>query len=68
MTCPHCGAAPGEPHRCCAVCQRVHPRDVACDGRPIDWTARKARARAWVAANAGLPAHKRGGYGWRETT
>lgn len=65
-TCPHCGAARGEPHRCCGVCQRVHARDVDCDGRPIDWQTRETRARAWVRENAALPTHKRAAYDWKD--
>ncbi len=46
----------------CPRCGASHSGAVRCDGTPIDWAARKARAQAWVAANAALPAHKRAAY------
>jgi hypothetical protein len=32
----------------CAVCEQIHEPSVDCQGNPIDWAARKARARAHI--------------------
>ncbi len=50
----------------CAVCERIHVPTVDCQGRPVDWAARKVRARAWLAENGNKPAHKRAGYDYGE--
>ena len=50
----------------CPRCGASHSGAVRCDGTPIDWAARKERARAWVAANKGLPMHKRAAYDWKD--
>ena len=55
--CIHCAETSGTPHRCCAVCRRVHSKDATCDGRPIDWQARKARALAWGEALRAAKVH-----------
>lgn len=33
---------------CPLGCGRDHPQTEDCDGRPIDWAARRARALAWL--------------------
>lgn len=54
VACPNCTARILEGQ----VCE--------CDGRPIDWTARKARALAWGAACTGLPPHRWPSYDYEE--
>ena len=32
----------------CAACQCIHVPTVDCDGKPVDWQQRRARAVAWL--------------------
>lgn len=55
IACTNCGA------------RQLEGRLCECEGRPIDWDARKARALAWGAACRGLPPlHPRPVYEYRE--
>ena len=46
-------------HPACAECGARHGPAVTCEGRPIDWTARRERARAFTKAWMAAKPHER---------